>query len=258
MTCSHPTSNSLREIVSGEGFAANAMRIIQEVPNVIDNAQIVEFLHRAAHAFGADHAAFVSFVRGHDSTESFRFLLACNPLWCLEYQQQGWFAHDPWLQYAESHSSPICASKIDSKTRCQRAVVDLAEKYGVASAYIVPAPSCGQVTRLGVLMLGSRQRGYFEDEECGPVKVLARSLSMELHEWWVRAARRDLLEKYHLTSEDVELLRMEREGLGSKQIADRLNTSRSAVDSRFQRICAKFHLPNRRATAHAAAEHGVI
>jgi len=234
------------------------MRIVQEIPDVIDNVQIIKVLHRAAKAFGADHAAFVSFLRGHDSTESFRFLLACNPLWCLEYQQQSWFAYDPWLQYAEHHSAPVCASKIDPKTRCQRAVVDLARKYGVASAYIVPAPSCGKVSRLGVLMLGSRQKGCFEDAECVALKVLARGLSMELHEWWVRAARRDFLEKYRLTIEDVELLKMEREGLGSKQIADRLNTSRSAVDSRFQRICARFQLPNRRATAHVAAEHGVI
>src|SRR5262245_35463287 len=66
---------------------------------------------------GHDHAAFVSFFRGYDSTESFHFLLACNPLWYLEYQQQSWFAHDAWLQYAESHSAPICASKIEPKTR---------------------------------------------------------------------------------------------------------------------------------------------
>jgi DNA-binding CsgD family transcriptional regulator len=258
MNCSRPPFSRLREIVTADGFATGAMRTIQEIPNVTDNAQIVEVLRRAAIAFGADHAAFVSFLRGHDSTESFRFLLACNPMWCLEYQQEAWFAHDPWLQYAEAHSAPICASNIHPKTRCERAVIELAEKYGVASAYIVPAPSCGNVTRLGVLMLGSIEKGYFEDEQSGPVKVLARSLSMELHEWWVRAARHELLERFRLSAEDIELLRMERAGLGSKQIADRLQTSRSAVDSRFQRICAKFQLPNRRATAHVAAEHGVI
>lgn len=258
MIFSQSTSRHVHEAAGDEEFVVDATRIIQEIPNVTDGAQIVQILHRAARVLRADHAAFASFLRGHDSTESFRFLLACNPQWCLEYQQQCWFAHDPWFQYAERHSSPICASRIPLKTPSQAAVVELAERYGVASGYVVPAPSCGRVSRLGVLVLGSHQRGYFEAKESGPIKVLARSLSMELHEWWVRAARRDLVEKHRLTSEDIELLKMERDGLGSKQIADRLNTSRAAVDSRFQRICAKFQLPNRRATAHAAAEHGVI
>jgi DNA-binding NarL/FixJ family response regulator len=51
---------------------------------------------------------------------------------------------------------------------------------------------------------------------------------------------------------------LERQGLGTKEIADELGVSASAVDSRFQRLSTKFNMPNRRTTARLAAEYGLI
>jgi DNA-binding CsgD family transcriptional regulator len=244
--------------VCAVGFAQNALGIIQQVAHAADDTEIIGGLDRAKQALGAEHAVFASFVRDDVALESFRFLLACDPAWCIEYLRHGWYAHDPWLFYAETHSEPICASKISLRTPAQRVLVELAGKYGVASAYVVPAPSGGSITRLGVLVLGSRYEHFFEDEAAAPIKVLARSLAMELHEWWVRRVRQEIIEKCHLTPEDLVVLTLERQGLGSKQIAHRLNTSPSAVDSRFQRLNAKFNMPTRKATARVAAEYGVI
>lgn len=261
MNSSNSTPNPprrLQEVVSAKGFAENALSVIQQISQAADDTEIVDALNQAKRALGAEHAAFASFVRDDVAMESFRFLLACDPAWCIEYQRHGWYAHDPWLLYAETHSEPICAAKIPLRTPGQRAVISLAATYGVASAYIVPAPSGGTVSRLGVLMLGSRYEGYFEGEATAPIKVLARSLAMELHEWWVRRVRQEIIKKCHLTPDDMELLALERQGFGSKQIADKLNTSPSAVDSRFQRLNAKFNMPTRKATARVAAEYGVI
>ena len=71
-----------------------------------DESQAVKVLSDAATLIGADAAAFVSFVRDDGSHESFRFLLACDPVWCLEYEQRAWYATDPWLAYALTHSEP--------------------------------------------------------------------------------------------------------------------------------------------------------
>ncbi|MBW8832754.1 MAG: hypothetical protein JF606_25825 [Burkholderiales bacterium] len=50
----------------------------------------------------------------------------------------------------------------------------------------------------------------------------------------------------------------ERAGMSTKEIAEELGTTVSAVDSRFHRLSTKFNTPNRRATARLAAEYGLI
>ncbi len=248
----------LQAVVGADGFAARALNVIQQVSGAVDDAAIVELLHRAKDILGAEQAVFASFVRDDDTRESFRFLVACDPVWCLEYQKQSWYSHDPWLLYAETNSEPICASKIPLRTKAQRDARLVAAQHGIASAYIVPAPSGGGLSRLGVLMLGSGHEGYFDSDATASLKVLARSLAMDLHEWWVRKVRNDIIQKHRITPEDLQLLAFERQGLPTKKIADRLNSSASSVDSRFQRLNAKFNMPTRRATARLAAEYGVI
>lgn len=248
----------LQDVTRVEGYAARALEIIQQIPTAEDDAAAVELLHRAKYALGAEQAAFASFIRDGDLKESFRFLVACDPVWCVEYQKHGWYSHDAWLLYAEANSEPICASQIPLRTPSQRNVRLLAAQYGIASAYIVPAPSGGGLSRLGVLMLASGHEGYFETGATASLKVLARSLAMDLHEWWVQKVRKEIIEKNRITPDDLQLLSFEREGLSTKRIARRLNTTTSAVDSRFQRLNAKLNMPSRRATARLAAEYGVI
>ncbi len=139
----------------------------------------------------------------------------------------------------------------------QRAVVALASRYGFQSALIVPAPSSGALTRQGVLCLGSATPGFFDDASYPPLKVLARSLAMELHGWWIGRIKRELMENTKLTEEDLVLLALEREALGTKLIAVALNTSENAINSRFQRVNAKLAVPNRKAAAHLAAEYAL-
>ena len=126
------------------------------------------------------------------------------------------------------------------------------------SAYVVPAPASSGLSRLGVLVLGSQQAGFFDTDAVAPLKVLARSLAMELHEWWVRQVRREIIATHRITHDDLRLLALERAGLSTKEIAEELGTSGSAVDSRFQRLSTKFNTANRRSTARLAAEYGLI
>lgn len=251
-------SKNLQAVIDKFDFAVRALDVIQQVSVASDASDALEILHAAKAALGADQAVFVSFIRDDDSHESFRFLLAADPAWCLEYQRHGWFANDAWLLYAATHSEPMADSGIPLRTRGQREARLLATDYGVSSAYVVPAPASGGLSRLGVLVLGSGEPGYFDGPATRSIKVLARSLAMELHEWWVRQIRRDIITTNRISTDDLQLLTWERQGLGTKEIADALGTSNSSVDSRFQRLNAKMNMPNRKATARIAAEYGLI
>jgi DNA-binding CsgD family transcriptional regulator len=254
-TSDRPT---LADLTSGPDYFGRVSAIVQRFPNAADEAEALALLKECADCIGADSAAFGSFIRDDPSHESYRFLLACDPVWCLEYGRRAWYAHDPWLNYALLHSEPVRASDIPVETTEAREIVKLAEEFGVKSAVIVPAPASGGVTRIGVLCLGSSREGFFESAGFGALKVAARSVAMELNEWWIERIKRDLRTTARITAEDVALLRHERLGHGTKRIATELGTSPSSVDSRFQRLNAKLGVANRKAAASLAAEYGLI
>ena len=252
------TQPPLAEQAASPHYFANAMAAIGRLSLANDESQAVKVLSDAATLMGADAAAFVSFVRDDGSHESFRFLLACDPVWCLEYEQRVWYATDPWLAYALTHSEPARGYEIAPGSAQQRAVVELATKYGFRSSLIVPAPSSGGLSRVGVLCLGSNQAGFFDDAGYPSFRMLARSLAMELHEWWIARIKRELIANVHLSEEDLLLLTQERLGHGTKSICSTLQMSPTAVNSRFQRLNAKLGVPNRKAAAQLAAEYGLI
>jgi DNA-binding CsgD family transcriptional regulator len=239
-------------------YLSLAGEVIRRVPEAADETQALALLIEATQRLGADASAFVSFIRDDVSHESYRFLLACDPTWCLEYERRSWYANDPWLAYAVCHSEPTRASEIPVTSRQQREAVELAAQYGFRSAAIIPAPSSGGLSRLGVLCLGSETSGFYEGDGFTVLKLAARPLAMELHEWWIARIRAELIATTRITEEDVRLLRLERQGRSTKHIAAELDMSKSAVDSRFQRLNAKLGVPNRRTAAALAAEYGLI
>lgn len=249
---------SLAEIAAQPAYSESVLATIRIVAQAADEAQALGALATASDQMGTDAAAFVSFVKDDPSHESFRFLLACDPVWCLEYERRAWYTEDPWLQYAMHHTEPARAQDIAPGSAQQRAVVDLAAQFGFRSALIVPAPSSGGLTRIGVLCLGSSAPGFFDDAGYLSLKVLARSLAMELHEWWIARIKSELLESAQLTDEDLVLLTYERRGHSTKYIATKLHISANAINSRFQRMNARLGVPNRKSAAQLAAEYGVI
>jgi len=249
---------TLLALTSQPDYFAQVSEVVQRVPGAGDEAETLGLLAEAAHRLGADAAAFVSFIRDDGSHESYRFLLACDPVWCREYERHAWYANDPWLLYALNHSEPARASEIPAAGKQQRFVLDLAAQFGFRSAAIVPAPSSGGLSRVGVLCLGSATPGFFETDGFVPLRVAARGLAMELHEWWIAKIKRDLSADARITADDLELLRHERLGHGTKAIAVALNASPGSIDSRFQRVNQKLGVPNRKAAAILAAEYGLI
>lgn len=249
---------SLLALTSRPDYDARVAQIVRKISRAVDSAEALGLLDEATHRLGAEVSAFVSFVRDDQSREMFRFLLACDAAWCIEYEEQAWYGHDPWLTYAKSNSEPIRSSELPIGSKNDKTVLDLAAKYGFTSAVIFPAPSSGNTSRTGVLCLGSSIPGFFDDDGYIGLKVAARGLAMELHEWWIKQIRHELVNEANLTEDDLALLQHEHRGHSSKTIAAELDTSPSSIDSRFQRLNQKLRVPNRKAAAALAAEYGLI
>jgi DNA-binding NarL/FixJ family response regulator len=109
-----------------------------------------------------------------------------------------------------------------------------------------------------MLVLGSRHKGYFECQERYRIQALAQGLAMALHNWWVRAMRTRIVGGLRITEDELELLRLERESLTSRQIAERLGVSKAAVDNRFQRLNEKMGQQQRARSARIAENYGLI
>ena len=260
MNSSTPPSEqgSLLKATRHPDYVTRVGEAIRDMQSARDQTQAVELLHEATQRMGAEVSIFASFIRDDESCRSYRLLLDCDPAWFTEYERQGRYEDDPWLAYAQRYSVPVRSSQIPVASDAARAAVDLAARFGFRSAVIVPAPSSGGLTRTGVLCLGSSKPGYFDDEGFVALRVVARGVAMELHEWWIGRIRDELIATAEITDDDLLLLSHERMGLGTKAIAKALNWSTSSVDSRFHRMNVRLGVSSRKAAARLAAEYGLI
>lgn len=249
---------TLSNVTDAEGFAASVHQVLREVVSVPEPAGVVDLLARGTQRLGASSACFISFVREADAAATYRMLLACDPRWGTEYLVNDWFESDPWLSHALRSEEPVVASVLPIDTESERAVVAAAAVYGFRSVIVAPAPSAAGGSRVGVLYLGSPHAGFFEDEGFRDVRPLAQALSMELHSWWMRTLRRELAARVRISSEEIDLLRHEAMGHGSKAIAIALGTQAKTIDCRFQRINAKLGAPNRKAAVRIARLYGLV
>jgi DNA-binding NarL/FixJ family response regulator len=209
-------------------------------------------------ALGAERATFVSFIRDDATASACRFMIDCDPAWGRVYLEAGHFAHDPWLAYAAHNSEPVVANSLKVVDAEQLKVIDLARRAGFVSAVLVPAHSGAGHARISSLCLGSSIPGYFESAGLPTLRVSARMLAMELHDWWLTRLRRNLVVKARLSPGDVMLLQRHAQGHCSKKIAAELRVSKSSIDSRFQRMNAKLGVPHRRMAVKLAIECGLI
>ena len=257
-SCPLNQARSLRELTASPDYFARVNEIALQMESASDLAGLVELLHEATARLGADVAAFLSFVRDGESWQSFRFVLACDPQWFVDYEQRGWYADDPWLAYARKHSEPIRTGDLRLTDDKQQALAQLAEQYGFRAALLVPVPSGSGLTRLGLLCLGSKTEGYFDDDGFAALRMAARPVAIALHDWWVVEGRKELIEASNISPEDLALLEHERQGHRTKEIASAMGVSVASVNSRYQRLLVKLGAANRKDAARLAAEYRLI
>jgi DNA-binding CsgD family transcriptional regulator len=244
------------EALAVPGYFDRAGEAICRVARAASESEALHLLREAAQCIGADAALFCSKLP--DAPVQLRFILACDPRWYLEYERTPTALAAPWLDYAAHCADPLCGSELACQAPGQADVIEAARRFGFGSMLIVPAPSARSTPHVSVLVLGSRRAGFFEDAPRTAIRVMARSLSMELHAWRLGQARRELIERAQLSETDIELLRQERKGCRTKDIARQLCMTAPAIDSRFQRLNARLGVPSRKAAASLAATFGIV
>jgi DNA-binding NarL/FixJ family response regulator len=250
--------DGLLDRVQGERYVARLVDIAARIGAAPDQPAVHALFREGVAALGAECAAFVSFVRDDAALSACRFMIDCDPTWGRIYLEDQHFAHDPWLAYASHHSEPILASAIQVTDPAQHQVIELAVRAGFASAVLVPAHSGAGHARISLLCLGCSEPGYFDSPGLPILRVSARMVAMELHEWWVARLRRILIVKARLSHEDLVLLQHQVQGHSSKKIASEWQVSKSSINSRFQRMNAKLGVPNRRMAVKLAIECGLV
>lgn len=249
---------ALSELTGRPDYLPRAHEVIAKIPAAADAAAVVALLAEATQRIGGDVAAWCGFIQEDDVRAAFRFFLACDPRWCIEYEQQGWYVDDPWLAYARSNPEPTLGHRIALATDAQARMVARAEEFGFRSTIIVPVQGGGGLTRVGMLCVGSSTPRFFEADGYGALRVVARTLATEVHDWWLRRVGEEFRSTCQMTREDLRLLSGTRNGLNAKELARQLRKSPVAVDCRFQRINAKLGVRDRRTAARLAAEYGLI
>lgn len=248
----------LNRIVQSPGYSTRVLDLIGSIHRAPDVPSVLEMLRTSTTTMGAHASIFAAAIPEDESSLTLRVLLACDPLWGFAQHRACPIETHPWFVYARDHFRPIVASRIAAQTDRQKVAIEIAQQHGFASALIVPTPAARGLGRFGILCLGSTLSGEFESEDTHVLRVLARSLAMELHEWFVSESRDWLLQTTGLRPRDLQYLAMERRGLGTKAIAGALGLSAVSVNSRFQRIKTRLACPSRKAAAHRAAEYGLI
>jgi DNA-binding CsgD family transcriptional regulator len=253
------SSATLAQVTAMPEYFARAGSVLKRLQSMCDRNHAVELLQQATVAIGAEVAYFASFANGDNQLGADWLLLACDPRWCSEYVEHDWWTDDPWLRYALNRTEPIRSCDIAVKGNSkEQSIVELAARFGFASAVIVPVPAPNRFAPVGVLCLGSSVHGYFEDEGYLAFKVIARSVAMELHEWWLARMRDEFTQAVGLTGRELALLGNELGGQSTKVIANNLRISIDAVNSRFRRINRKLGVTQRGVAARVVAGYGLI
>lgn len=77
---------SLDEITQTDAFYSRWSALALCFPTAVTSSEVTAVLSEAATALGADMAAFASFVKDEEDHGSYRFILACDAMWCFGYE----------------------------------------------------------------------------------------------------------------------------------------------------------------------------
>jgi DNA-binding NarL/FixJ family response regulator len=239
-------------------FNGRVIELMQRLGDAQAATQAMELFQEILVHLGVESGIFMSRLRDDASRSSYRSLFLCDPIWAAEYAQSDWHIHAPWLRHASTQTEPIRSSELILASEEEKTFIARSAAHGFASALIAPAPTCVGLSRVGVLCVGSKEEGFFNDERSRLLRVVARALAMELHRWLHRTLKEDLLDRSRLSEDELELLRHEAAAHSSKVIGAVLNIEAKTVDCRFQRLNAKLNAPDRRTAVRIAKLYGLI
>lgn len=210
----------------------------------------ISALEVAAELGGFDATMFVSVVPDGDHCW-YQSFVAGDYAWCAAALRR-LLVDSAWLEYAARTSEPA------SMPLARRPTGDAAEncQHAIAGAWVVPAPSPPSSDALGLLILQVHAPRRLADEH--ELMSLYSALALALSEWVRRSTREALIERAHLTERDIELLRHELAGHGSKRIAAAQLAEPKTIDCRFHRLNARLGVTSRREAVRLCSRYGLL
>jgi len=206
--------------------------------------------------FGLPSFVFGAFFRTGER-ENYRYLVGCVPEWCYLYNDNKWYAIDPFIDYALKNANPVLASDIALSSAGQQRMMALAADYGFRSGVVAPAHSVSAL-RVGVLYLGTSEGPERARESLLRHRHLMRAFALELLEWWDAKLRRDSLDELELDELDLALLAKVQENASREEAARELGVPLPRVKARYERLTRKLHTASKRNAALKAVELGLI
>lgn len=251
--------NRLIELTQSPQFGDRLLDVVGGIQVARDEPSMIGALERFKALLGIDHASFISLIKDDGSHESVRFLGAVRETgWYMAYRRANAIEADPWLTYSMQNTTPVCDADIPLRSQTEHDVRKIAQRFGICSAFVVPAPSSPGRSRLGIFLLGSSTPNYFESPAVRRIQPLVQGVAMMIHEWWIRRLRESLVRQIKLLPDEIELLRLIRNGMSTTEIALSLQLPESTINKRAQRINGKFGQPSRAVCARIATEYGLI
>ncbi|GAA0739571.1 hypothetical protein GCM10009107_00410 [Ideonella azotifigens] len=218
-----------------------------------DLASVISALELAAKTGGASAALFVWAITDDDHGW-YRSIAALDPAWTASALRRLQSNPCNWLAHAARSSEPLLVQQsLDEReagdqddNHCARA----------RAVWLIPAPLPQGSDALGLLMLAG------EDAHCldaiSRLMPVYRALALGMTDWFQRRGRDELVQRAHLTDRDLELLRRESLGQGSKQIASALNTEPKTIDCRFHRLNVRLGVASRRDAVWLCKRYGLL
>ncbi|MBE0547745.1 MAG: response regulator transcription factor [Rubrivivax sp.] len=236
----------------------SALAAIDGIRSARDAAECLERLFQVTQAIDATASLYTVAIPEKGPEMSSITLFACDPGFAQQLFDPGPVQSHPWVRFARTHTTPGTGRQVQVRGPSDAAAIDVARAHGFGSYLIVPTVAGAELGRIELLCLGKGVHDSFESEDQRIVRMLAGSLAAELHDWFTLHLRAALQQAARLQAQDVQLLALEWEGLGTKEISLRTGMSVAAVDSRFQRLNQRLNCPSRKASARRAAEHGLL
>jgi DNA-binding CsgD family transcriptional regulator len=241
------------------GVVEELIRLAARIPDIDEGHDLTRLIIEFDHLLGLTGSVFVSFSRGDDSYESYRFVHTTPPAWCQEYLSAAWYAVDPCIVYALTHNEPALIKDLPLRTAGQRALVEAAGRHGFRSGLVIPSHSPAGRSRLGALYIVSSDPDYLNEDALAALRLPLRAFASELVDWWTAQIRRDLLSASGgLSEQEKEILQMTLHGHSSKNIAAELATTKEAIDQRLHRLTARLQARSRKEAAALCDQYGLL
>lgn len=223
---------------------------------VADEVSAIAALEFAARVGGADAALFVWVVPEDDGRCWYRSIAALDQEWSASALRRLHAGPCNWLGHAARSSEPLLVR--ESFVECDEA--DAGSTHHTdgrrRAAWLIPAPAPQDSDVLGLLILAGQDEHRLD--VISQLLPLYRALALSLSDWFQRRGREELVRRAHLTERDLDLLRREALGHGSKRIASALHAEPKTIDCRFHRLNVRLRVANRRDAVRLCRRFGLL